>query len=103
MIAEGKIKNNKWLNDELFPQIHRMLIHLVRSASRKFVKDSRLGEFFATDFMLTDNLEIFILETNYNPQILSVTRDRIRRNYKMVMVTIMNNVGYRRSNECLPS
>jgi len=45
---------------------------------------------------LTDDLEIYVLECNYNPQILSVTPERIRRNYKMVMVRyifIKNNLN----------
>lgn len=50
--------------------------------------ESRFSEFLATDFVLSDDLEIFILETNANPQILSVTPDRIIRNYKMVMDTV---------------
>lgn len=42
------------------------------------------GEFFAVDFLLDDNLDVWVLEVNYNPQVLSVTPDRIRRNYKML-------------------
>jgi hypothetical protein len=40
---------------------------MIRSVESKFTKDSRTGEFFATDFLMSDDLEIFILETNYNP------------------------------------
>ena len=50
---------------------------MIRSARKGFYRDSRVSEFFATDFLITDELEISILETNYNPQILSVTPDRI--------------------------
>ena len=49
-----------------------------------FVRDSRFSEFIAIDFLLDDNLDIWLLEFNYNPQILSVTEDRIARNYKMI-------------------
>lgn len=40
---------------------------MVRSGEYKFHLDSRLAEFFAVDFILSDDLEIFVLECNYNP------------------------------------
>jgi hypothetical protein len=40
---------------------------MMRSVKDKFAHDSRGGEFFATDFLMTDDLKIYILETNYNP------------------------------------
>ena len=67
LFSEGKIKNTTWMDEQLYPTVYRMLIHQVRSAQKKFSRDSRLSEFFATDFMLTEDLEVFILETNYNP------------------------------------
>lgn len=48
-----------------------------------------MSEFFAVDFLMNDDLEIFVLEVNYNPQILSVTPERIRRNIKMIMVILL--------------
>jgi tubulin polyglutamylase TTLL1 len=51
-----------------------------------FVKDYRFSEFLAVDFLLDDNLKIWLLEVNFNPQILRVTPDRIKRNYKMIDV-----------------
>ena len=61
------MNSDKWLENKLYPMIYTKLIHLVRSVQDKFSKDSRFAEFFATDFILTDDLEIYILETNYNP------------------------------------
>jgi hypothetical protein len=57
---------------------------MVRSSYHTFTRDSRFGEFFAVDFLLDDNLDVWVLEVNYNPQVLSVTPDRILRNFKMV-------------------
>ncbi len=66
--------------------MYRSIIHIVRSGEYKFYRDSRVSEFFAMDFLMTDDLEIYVLEVNYNPQILSVTPERIKRNFKMVLV-----------------
>jgi tubulin polyglutamylase TTLL1 len=38
-----------------------------------------------------------VLEVNYNPQILSVTPDRIERNFKMVEDTLEIHFAYVRS------
>jgi tubulin polyglutamylase TTLL1 len=54
-----------------------------------FVKDYRFSEFLAVDFLLDDSLRIWVLEVNFNPQILSVTPDRIKRNYKMIDVFVI--------------
>lgn len=40
---------------------------MVRSTYHTFVRDSRFGEFFAVDFLLDDDLEVWVLEVNYNP------------------------------------
>lgn len=72
--------------------MYKSIIHLVRSGEYKLHVESRVAEFFAVDFILSDNLEIFVLECNYNPQILSVTPERIRRNYKMMMVLMFLDV-----------
>ena len=64
---EGKTKNKNWLEEELYPKIYKSIIHIVRSGEYKFYRDSRLSEFFAVDFILSEDLEIFVLEVNYNP------------------------------------
>jgi tubulin polyglutamylase TTLL1 len=65
----------------------------VRSGEHKFYRDPRLSEFFAVDFIMSDDLLLYVLEVNYNPQILSVTPERIKRNYKMILVVILNNIS----------
>ena len=86
LLAEGKINDPKWLDNYLYPHIYLHLIHLTRSVQNYWVKESKFAEFFAADFLLSDDLKLYVLEVNYNPQILSVTDDRILRNYKMIMV-----------------
>jgi tubulin polyglutamylase TTLL1 len=104
LIKEGRISNEMWLDEYLYPRIHRSLIHMVRSTYYTFVRDSRyklalcsFGEFFAVDFLLDDDLEVWVLEVNYNPQVLAVTPDRILRNFKMVEDTLEIQFAYVRS------
>ena len=73
LLKEGKIKDKNWLKNHLYPRIDRMLIHTIRSTQHTFANDSKLGEFFAADFLLTDDLQIHIMEINYNPQTLNTT------------------------------
>lgn len=97
LYKQGYTKNPNWLNDELYPKIYKAIIHLVRSGQYKLYKDPRVAEFFAVDFILSDDLEIYVLEVNYNPQILSVTKERIKRNYKMVQDTVEIYHAYTKS------
>lgn len=53
-----------------------MIIHAIKSTQHTFAKDSKLGEFFAADFLLTDELDLHIMEINYNPQTLNTTESR---------------------------
>lgn len=64
--------------------VDRYIIHTIRSTQSKYGRDSKLAEFFAADFLLTDDLKIHILEINYNPQTLKTTPLRIFWHTKMV-------------------
>jgi hypothetical protein len=39
-------------------------------------EDSRVNEFFGVDFIMDDNLRLWILECNRNPNFLAVTEGR---------------------------
>ena len=67
LLAQGRIKSTAWLEDYLYPRIHRSLVHLTRSSYHTFARDSRYAEFFAVDFLLDDNLDVWVLEVNFNP------------------------------------
>ncbi|CAK61412.1 unnamed protein product (macronuclear) [Paramecium tetraurelia] len=97
LLKQGKIKNRKWLKQELLPQVDRMIIHAIRSTQQTFVKDSKLGEFFAADFLLTDDLKLHIMEINYNPQTLKTTEARIKQHTKMVQDMVEISNAYLRS------
>jgi tubulin polyglutamylase TTLL1 len=56
LLKEGKISDENWLENELYPQVYRAIIHIVRSGEYKLYRDPRLSEFFAVDFILSDDL-----------------------------------------------
>ncbi|CAD8208080.1 unnamed protein product [Paramecium octaurelia] len=97
LLKQGKIKNRKWLKQELLPQVDRMIIHAIRSTQNTFIKDSKLGEFFAADFLLTDDLKLHIMEINYNPQTLKTTQARLKQHTKMVQDMVEISNAYLRS------
>ncbi|CAD8132232.1 unnamed protein product [Paramecium pentaurelia] len=98
LIEQGRIsKKKRWLQDYLYPRIYSKIIHTIRSGQYSFYQDSRFSEFLAIDFLLDNELDIWLLEINYNPQILSVTPDRIKRNYKMVEDTMEIAFAYLKS------
>jgi hypothetical protein len=41
--------------------------------------DSRVGEFFGVDFIMDDNLRLWIFECNRNPNFLAVTEGRMNK------------------------
>ncbi|CAD8137738.1 unnamed protein product [Paramecium pentaurelia] len=95
---QGRIpKNQNWLQEYLYPRIYVKIIHTIRSGQYAFYQDSRFCEFLAIDFLLDNDLDIWLLEINYNPQILSVTSDRIKRNYKMIEDTMEIAFAYLKS------
>ncbi|CAD8070420.1 unnamed protein product [Paramecium sonneborni] len=76
LIEEGFIKSKNWLHIHLMPQIQIKLFHLFNSARNKLFIDSRVGEFFGVDFILDQNLQLWIFECNRNPNFLVVTEGR---------------------------
>ncbi|CAK72571.1 unnamed protein product (macronuclear) [Paramecium tetraurelia] len=92
LLQQGKIKDKKWLQNYLYPTVDRMIIHSIKSVEDQITRDSRLAEFFAADFILTDDLKIHIMEINYNPQTLKTTPARQKQHAKMAqdMIDIQN-------------
>ncbi|CAD8120836.1 unnamed protein product [Paramecium sonneborni] len=97
LLQQKKIKNKNWLNNYLYPKIHNTIQHLIMSTQQFYDKDSKLSEFFGVDFMLTDDLQIYVLEVNSNPQLLKTTPDRIKQNTKLVNDIIEIQIAYLRS------
>ena len=73
----------RWLEETLYPQIHRALIHTVRAGQYQFYNDSRFFELFAADFLLDEELNLVLMENNFNAEILNVSEARVQRHVKM--------------------
>ncbi|CAD8106689.1 unnamed protein product [Paramecium sonneborni] len=97
LLKQKKIKNKNWLNNYLYPKIHNAIQHLIMSTQQFFDKDSKLSEFFGVDFMLTDDLQIYVLEVNSNPQLLKTIPYRVIQNTKLVNDIIEIQISYLRS------
>jgi len=54
LIKEGKLNNPRWLDDVIYPQIYKALIHITRGGEHGFLIDSRVNENFAIDFLIDD-------------------------------------------------
>lgn len=80
---QGKLTDPKWLENTVYPQIYRAITHLTRSGEHDFLRDSRVNENFAVDFLLDDESRIWFMENNPNPQILRVSDARVKRHYRM--------------------
>lgn len=63
--------------------MYRAIIHLVRSGEHDFLKDSRVNENFALDFLIDDESKVWFLENNPNPQIMRSSVKRTMRHYVM--------------------
>lgn len=55
------------MEEEIYPQIYKAIIHLTRLGEHKFLKDSRVNENFALDFLLDDQSKLWFMENNPNP------------------------------------
>lgn len=81
------------MQNYLYPIVDRSIIHAIRATEHTFSKDSKAAEFFAADFILTDDFKVYIMEINYNPQTLKSTPLRVSAHTKMVkdMIDIQNS------------
>ncbi len=68
LVSEGKLeKGSDWLHGKVYPQIYRAITHLTRLGEHDFLKDSRVNENFAVDFLLDEDSKIWFMENNPNP------------------------------------
>jgi hypothetical protein len=60
-------------------------------------KDSRVGELFGVDFIMDDDLRLWILECNRNPNFLAVTEGRMNKFSGLITEITMLQQAYIRS------
>jgi hypothetical protein len=69
LLESGKITDSNWLDNYLRPAFQKAFIHLVRMGKDDFWKQSNVYQLFGLDFMLDDNLNLWYIEGNPNPQL----------------------------------
>lgn len=68
----------------------RKVTHLYLSVKDYLFADSRVGEFFGVDFIMDNNLRLWIFECNRNPNFLAVTEGRMNKFSRLLtdMITL---------------
>ena len=67
LVKIGKIDNIKWLDTYLRPTFSKAFIHLARAARETMVKDSRFFQFLGVDFLMDEDLKVWLIEVNSIP------------------------------------
>ena len=68
LLDSGKITDPNWLDNYLRPQFKLAFIHLIRLARHSYLNtSSSVYEFYGTDFMLDDQMNIWFIESNSGP------------------------------------
>jgi len=73
LLKVGKITDPNWLDNYLRPSFKKAFIHLLRATSGPFVKFSQTYELVGADFMLDDDLNLWIIECNTKPRLQPYT------------------------------
>jgi len=69
LLEEGIITDPNWLDNYLRPSLKKMALHLIRMAQPKFAKISSVYEIYGVDLVLDDELNIWFIEANVNPDL----------------------------------
>mmetsp|Transcript_37001 Transcript_37001/g.33263 ORF Transcript_37001/g.33263 Transcript_37001/m.33263 type:complete len:83 (+) Transcript_37001:220-468(+) len=69
LLETGKISDPNWLQNYLFPQFQKAMLHLTRACKWATVRRSQLYQFWGVDFIMDENLNVFFIEANANPLI----------------------------------
>ena len=67
LFEKGIVTDPNWLDNYLRPEMKKAMVHLMRLATRKFLKNSSMYELFGVDFMLDTDLGLWFIEANSTP------------------------------------
>jgi len=84
LLKTKKIKDDKWLENELRPKFQEAYIHLARMAEKSFYKSSSVFELYGLDFVLDENLDIWFIECNASPQLVGTNQKKTQFLSKML-------------------
>jgi len=91
------IRNDKWLEESLRPQIRTAMAHIGRMTSQTFLKRSNTYELFGIDFILDEELNLFFIECNSGPVLEGTSKEKEHFISKMLLDHLDIMFGYLRS------
>jgi len=75
LLETGRINDPNWLNNYLRPAFQKALVHLLRLSQDVFLKQSNVYELYGVDFMIDDQMNLWYIEANPNPQLSGYTAE----------------------------
>jgi len=69
LLQQGLIHDLDWLDNYLRPALKKMAVHLIRMSQGKFAKTSSVYEIYGVDLVLDDELNLWFIEANVNPDL----------------------------------
>jgi len=89
-LNEKKVVNDaNWVENYLRAEFRKAFIYTTKMAEKDFLKHSGVFEMFGLDFMLDDELNLWLIEVNASP-VLSGTSDQKFEFMKKMLTDIMN-------------
>jgi len=88
LLESGKVQDPKWLDNHLRPQFRKAMIHIVKMSSEFFWKQSNVYGLFGLDFMLDENMNLWFIEANPNPQLKTLFND----NFDSVLLSLVDGM-----------
>jgi tubulin monoglycylase TTLL3/8 len=70
LLEIGTITDPNWLDNYLRPQFKRAFLSMAKMNEEHFYKSSDVFELFGADFVIDDDLNLYIIEVNASPMII---------------------------------
>lgn len=85
--SKGKISDQNWLENYLRPAFKNAMLHLIRMSKHAFWKHSSVYELFGVDFLLDENLKLWLLDANGSPQLIGTNSAK-----ENLMIEMLNDL-----------
>jgi len=72
----GKVTDPNWLDNYLRPQFKKSLLHIVKMTQRHYWKFSNTFDLFGVDYMIDNDLKLWMIEINDGPAHYYLKRDK---------------------------
>jgi len=84
LLEEGKITDPNWLDNYLRPQFKRAFLSMAKMNEDSFYKSSDVFELFGADFVIDQDLNLYIIEMNASPMIIGTATRKTELLTKMM-------------------